>query len=127
MPQKQSLEYKIIVDPAANMVTIRVPRSAFGEGFDPSRAGYVGAVLSQDGFPAMGVWRVRDVETQAAQWRIGGAPADTNHTRIMDVAWPADGKPAQAEFLSKYPASKETNMDKLGPDDFAQVPLLKAK
>lgn len=126
-PQKQSVEFKIIVDPAANMVTIRVPRAALGEGFEPTKAGYVGVVLSQDGFPAAGVWRVRDVEAQAAQWRIGGAPADTNHTRIMDVAWPADGKPTQAEFLGKYPASKETNMDKLGPDDFAQVPVLRAK
>ena len=127
VPQKQSAELKIIVDPAANIVTLRVPRSVFGDGFDPKKAGYVGVVLSQDGYPAAGVWRVRDVEAQAAQWSVGGAPADTNHTRILDVAWPADAKPTQFDFLSEYPASKETNMDKLGPDDFAKIPLLRAK
>ena len=84
-------------------------------------------VMSQEGFPSTGVWRVRDVEAQAAQWKVGGAPADTNHTRILDVAWPADARPAQFDFLSRYPASKETNMDKLGPDDFPQIPLLRAK
>lgn len=104
-----------------------MPRSVFGEGFDPKKASYVGAVLSQDGFPSAGVWRVRDVEAQAAQWRVGGAPADTNHTRIIDVAWPADAKPRQFEFLSNYPASKETNMDKLRLDDFPQIPVLRAK
>jgi alpha-amylase/alpha-mannosidase (GH57 family) len=127
VPQKQSAELKIMVDAAANSVTLRAPRSVFGDGFDPKRAGYVGVVLSQDGFPATGVWRVRDVEVRAAQWRLGGAPADTNHTRILDVAWPADAKPTQFEFLGKYPASQEPNMDKLGPDDFALVPLLRAK
>jgi alpha-amylase/alpha-mannosidase (GH57 family) len=127
VPQKQSTELKIIVDAAASTVTLRVPRSVFGDGFDPKKAGYVGVVLGQEGYPAAGVWRVRDVEAQAAQWRVGGAPADTNHTRIMDVAWPADAKHTQFDFLSEYPASKETNMDKLGPDDFAQIPLLRAK
>jgi carbohydrate-binding DOMON domain-containing protein len=125
--QKQSAELKAIVDSAANIVTLRVPRSVFGDGFDPKKAGYVGVVLSQEGFPAAGVWRVRDVEAQAAQWKVGGAPADTNHTRILDVAWPADARPTQFDFLSHYPASKETNMDKLGPDDFAKIPLLRAK
>jgi len=127
VPQKQSAELKIIVDSAANLVTLRVPRSVFGDGFDPKKAGYIGVVLGQEGYPTAGVWRVRDVEAQAAQWRVGGAPADANHTRIMDVAWPADARPTQFDFLSGYPASKETNMDKLGPDDFAKIPLLRAK
>ncbi len=124
VPQKTSDEVKISVDPAANAVTLRVPRSALGEGFDPLKAGYAAVVLSQDGFPAAGVWRVRDVEAQAAQWRLGGAPSDTNHTRIVDVAWPANAKPSQFDLLSKYPPSTEPNMDKLGPDDFPQIPLL---
>lgn len=126
-PQKVSLEPKIIVDPAASTVTLRVPRAAFGEGFDPARAGYLAVVLSQDGYPAAGVWRVRDVEKAASQWRLGGAPADTNHTRILDVAWPEGATPSQAELLGTYPASQEANMDKLGPDDFCQLPLLTAK
>jgi carbohydrate-binding DOMON domain-containing protein len=127
VPQKISAEIKIIVDPAANSVTLRVPRAVLGDKFDPVKAGYAGIVLSQDGFPTAGVWRVRDVEAQAAQWWLGGAPADTNHTRIVEVAWPADAKPTQFDFLGKYPAAKETSMDKLGPDDFAQIPLLRVK
>ncbi|HPL30023.1 MAG TPA: glucodextranase DOMON-like domain-containing protein [Anaerolineae bacterium] len=126
-PQKVGYEPKIIVDPAARMVTLRVPREAFGSGFDPAKAGYAAVVMSQDGYPAAGVWRVRDVEAKAAQWRLGGAPADTNHTRIIDVAWPEGARPAQAEFLASYPASQEANMDKLTPDDFCQVPLLTAQ
>lgn len=127
VPQKVAAEPKIIVDPAANAVTLRVPRAAFGDGFDPAKAGYVAVVLSQEGYPAAGVWRVRDVNAKAEQWRLGGAPADTNHTRILDVAWPEAAKPTQAEFLGKYPASQEANIDKLGPDDFCQLPLLRAK
>jgi len=69
------------------------------------------------------VWRVRDVDEKNAQWRFGGAPADTNHTRIIDLAWPADKTPAQKDSLSKYPASK-ADVGTLKPDDFAQVPVL---
>jgi len=117
--------YKTIVDPARSLVTVRVPKEVFGQDVDPAKWGYVAAVLSQEGFPAPGVWRVREVEATAKQWRIGGAPADTNHTRIMDLAWPADATPTQEEMLSRYPPSQEKNMDTLGPDDFAQVPLLR--
>ena len=81
-------------------------------------------MASQDGYPAAGVRRIREVLAASAQWRIGGAPADTNHTRILDVAWPAEVAPTQEQFLSAYPASKATAMDALTPDDFAQVPML---
>jgi carbohydrate-binding DOMON domain-containing protein len=118
---------KVIVDPKQSTVTMRVPLALFGEGADPTKWGYAAAVLSQEGYPAAGVRRVRDVEAQAAQWRIGGAPGDTNHTRIMDLAWPADTTPTQAEILGIYPPSQEKSMDALSPDDFAQVPLIVPK
>ena len=117
--------FKIIVDPAAQLVTLRVPRGVFGEG-DPSEWGYAAVVLSQEGFPATGVWRVRDVEASASQWRFGGAPADINHTRIIDLAWPADAVPAQAEILSAY-EGKTGDIAALTADDFAQIPLLSAR
>jgi alpha-amylase/alpha-mannosidase (GH57 family) len=126
-PKKLPVAPKVVVDPAQSLVTIRVPKSAFGDNPDPTQWGYVAAVLSQEGFPAAGVWRVRDVEARSAQWRFGGAPADTNHTRIIDLAWPADRKPTQEDILGMYPASQDKNMDNLGPDDFAQVPLLRVK
>ncbi len=113
--------FKIIVDPAARTVTLRVPRSVFGEG-DPQAWGYVAAVLSQEGFPSTGVWRVRDVNPTAAQWRFGGGPDDVNHTRIIDLAW--DGTPTQEEILSTYPSSK-ADIATLGPDDFPQLQMLR--
>ena len=58
------------------------------------------------------------------QWRFGGAPSDTNHTRIIDLAYPADFSPTQEEALSTYPASQESDMDALTADDFAQLPML---
>jgi alpha-amylase/alpha-mannosidase (GH57 family) len=121
-----NVDYKILVDPAAQRVTIRVPLSVFGASFDPGQAGYAVAVLSQDGFPAAGVWRVRDVEASSSQWRLGGSPADVNHTRIIDLIQASDVKPAQEEELSQYPA-KTGDVGALTPDDFAIVPLIVAK
>lgn len=122
-PKSVGAEMKIAVDPLARKVTIRVPRNSFPEG-DPADWGYLGVVLGQEGFPATGVWRVRDVKKQAAQWRFGGAPEDTNHTRIVDLAWPDGATPTQEGMLSTYPPSQETDMDSLGPEDFAQVGML---
>lgn len=123
-PKQVSTEMSIAVDPVARTVTVRVPRAVFPDG-DPATWSYLGVVLGQEGFPASGVWRVRDVEEEAAQWRFGGAPADTtNHTRIIDLAWPADATPGQEQMLSNYPPSEEPDMDKLEPEDFAQVEML---
>ncbi|MBL7183689.1 MAG: glycoside hydrolase [Anaerolineae bacterium] len=119
----------IISDPGQNKITIRVAKKVFAESLgletlDPASWSYLAAVMSQEGYPASGVWRVRDVEVAAQQWRIGGGPSDTNHTRIIDVAYPADFSPTQEEALSAYPPSQETDMDALGPDDFAQLPMV---
>ena len=124
-PQKMDVSMKIVVDPAARKVTVRVPKAAFGEAV-PQDWGYLAVLLGQEGYPAPGVMRVRDVEAQAAQWRFGGAPADTNHTRIIDVWLPADASPTQEQALSAYPASQEKDMDKLTADDLAQLPMLRA-
>ena len=107
---------------AARTVLLRVPKTAFGDG-DPAKWGYAAVVLGQEGYPSAGVWRVRDVEEKAAQWRFGGAPADNNHPRIIDLIWPGDKSPSQKDFLSKYTSSK-AEVGTLKPDDFAQIPLL---
>jgi alpha-amylase/alpha-mannosidase (GH57 family) len=114
---------KAIIDPAQQAATLRVPLALFGEGADPTAWGYAAALLSQDGYPSSGVRRVRDVQPTAEQWRIGGGPDDTNHTRIMDLVWPAGASPDQATILSTYPSSQDA-VGSLAPDDFAQVPLL---
>jgi alpha-amylase/alpha-mannosidase (GH57 family) len=121
----------IISDPGQNRITIRLPKKVLAESLgvdvatlDPASWGYLGVVMSQEGYPASGVWRVRDVEPSPQQWRLGGAPPDTNHTRIIDVAYPADFSPSQEEALGTYAPSQESDMDALGPDDFAQVPVV---
>jgi len=78
--------------------------------------------MSQDGVPATGGLRVRDVQQSAEQWRLGGAPNDTNHTRIIDMAWPQDAAITQAEMLGTYPSSNEA-VSNLSEDDFAQMEL----
>ncbi len=120
--QVTGVSFKVIVDPAAQTVTLRVPRFVFGEG-DPATWGFAAAVLSQEGYPSTGVWRVRDVNFSAEQWRFGGAPQDANHTRIIDLAW--DSTPAQNEILSTYPP--RVDIASLTADDFAQIPLLLVK
>ena len=121
----------IASDPGQSKITIRVPKKVFADtlglevdALDAASWGYLGVVMGQEGYPASGVWRIRDVEPAPQQWRFGGAPADTNHTRILDVAYPVSQTPAQEEALSTYPPSQEGNMDALGPDDFAQLSLV---
>jgi len=116
-PVKMDVPLKIIVDPVARTVTLRLPKDAIPG--DPKTFGYLGVMLGQEGFPAAGVWRVRDVEPNAAQWRFGGGAQDTNHTRIIDVAW--DGTPSQEELLTKYKSSQESALELIPSDDFAQL------
>ena len=124
----------IVSDAGQSRITIRMPKKVLAEqlgvevaALQPASWGYLAVVLGQEGYPASGVWRVRDVEAASQQWRFGGAPADKNHTRIIDVAFPEGSTPTQEEALSTYPASQEQNMDNLGPDDFAQLPLVRPK
>lgn len=113
--------FKIIVDTAKSTVTLRVPREVFGDG-DPTQWGYAAVVLSQDGYPAAGVWRVRDVQATAAQWRIGGgADGVTNQTRIIDMVW-IDTTVTQEQMLSTFTPSS-ANVDTLTPDDFPIIQL----
>ena len=118
------VDFKIIVDPASSTVTLRVPRAVFGEG-DPTQWAYAAAVLSQDGYPSTGVWRVRDVNASSEQWRLGGGPNDTNHTRIIDLAWPEGESPTQEEMLSTYTSSAA--LGQLSADDFPQLQMLVAQ
>jgi alpha-amylase/alpha-mannosidase (GH57 family) len=124
-PEKVAGNLVISADPGQRKITLKVPRSVVGD--KPEHWKYLAVVLSQEGYPSSGVWRVREVLPAAEQWRLGGAPNDTNHTRIIDVALPADATPDQFKLLSTYKPSAESNMDKLGPDDFAQLPMVQAK
>jgi len=119
-PEKTSIGFAIVSDPDQRKITIKVPRKALGDKLETWK--YLAVVLSQDGYPATGVWRVRDVLSAAQQWRLGGAPADANHTRLIDVALPPTAD--QFKLLSTYRPSNEANLDRLSPDDFAQLPMI---
>jgi hypothetical protein len=132
VPLGDSATLNIVSDAGQNKITIRVPKKVLADSLGvevgelaPATWGYLGAVMSQEGYPASGVWRIRDVEASAQQWRFGGAPADTNHTRIIDVAYPEGLTPTQEEGLSDYPPSQEADMDALGPDDFGQLEMVR--
>lgn len=115
---------KVYVDSGKNAVIVSVPVEYLGEG-DPGYWGYAVAVLGQEGYPAEGVWRVRDVSQAAESYRFGGAPADNNHTRIIDLLFPAVGPTSQESILQTYPSSAAP-VDATNPDNFAIIPLLLA-
>ncbi|MFO7683402.1 MAG: glucodextranase DOMON-like domain-containing protein, partial [Chloroflexota bacterium] len=119
----EASEFFVVADPGQQKVTIRVPKSILGD--DPENWRYAAAVLSQEGFPSGGVWRVRDVAPAAEEWRIGGAPAGaTNHTRIMDLVWVEAGQ--QEAWLADFPPSSANQPD-LTIDDFARVEMFGAE
>lgn len=113
--------YTIITNPGQRRVTIRVPRGLIPG--DPSTWALAVAILSQEGFPAAGVWRVRDVQEQAEQWRIGGGTGSPADTRILDILWPADRQPTQ-ESLLRHGNPADVDIGSLGPDQLPQVPMI---
>ncbi len=81
----------ISVLPEQGLVTARVPKASIPDGLDLTTAGIGVAVMSQEGFPSPGVRRVRDVETDAAQWSIGGGDSAAGDTRVLDALFPDGG------------------------------------
>lgn len=110
------------VDPLGS-VTVRVSIDALGGG-DPATWAFAVVVLSQDAFPARGVRRVRDVAPAASQWRLGGAPRDTNHTRIIDIFVPPGSGSTQEASLGTYPPTPTADPATLNADQFGSVPVL---
>lgn len=116
---------KVYVDNSQNAVIASLPVEFLGEG-NPASWSFAVALLGQEGYPAAGVWRVRDVNQKAEGYRFGGAPADNNHTRIIDLLIPEGAAVSQEEALGTYPSSASP-VDGKGPDDFAIVPLISIK
>ena len=112
---------KVYVDNSQNAVVASVPVEFFGEG-DPAVWAFTVALLGQEGYPADGVWRVRDISLKSEAYRFGGAPADNNHTRIIDLLIPEGAEVSQQDALGAYPSSASP-VDGKGPDDFAIVPM----
>jgi carbohydrate-binding DOMON domain-containing protein len=120
-PVETSAQFSIITNPGQRRVTLRVPKSALPG--DPTAWNLALVVLSQEGYPASGVWRVRDVTTVAEQWRIGGGTGSRADTRVMDVLWPEGNQPLQAELL-QHDNPVDVDLSSLEADDFAQVPMV---
>jgi carbohydrate-binding DOMON domain-containing protein len=118
----------IVVDAQEGVVDVRVPLDAIGPDFDPATAGYLAIVLSQEGAggDASKRGRVRDITPAGGQWVFGGAPDDTNHTRIIDAALPEGVEPTQEAGLSDYQPSQE-DFSTLPPSAFGQLPMVVAK
>lgn len=111
--------FDVVVFGDKGRVVVRIPLSLLGGG-DPATWGYAVAVMSQEGFPSSGVRRVRDVEPVAQTFRLGGAPDDANHTRIVDAASTNEGE--QEELLSGYTGA--ASIEGLSPEDFGVIPVL---
>jgi alpha-amylase/alpha-mannosidase (GH57 family) len=115
-----SSDMMIVADPGQQRVTVRVPMSILGS--NPETWRYAAMVLGQEGYPAGGVMRVRDVNPAAEQWRFGGAPAgSTNHTRVMDLVW---SEPGQQEAWLGLFTPNTASQSELTELDFARVPFM---
>jgi alpha-amylase/alpha-mannosidase (GH57 family) len=113
--------FTITTNPGQRRITIRVPRSLLPG--DPAGWSYAVVVLSQEGYPSAGVWRVRDVQQNAEQWRIGGGTGSVADTRIMDILWPEGSTPVQADLLQSR-APEGAALSDLEPDQYPQVPMI---
>ena len=82
-------DFDVVVLGDRGKVIVRVPKAIFGEG-DPAEWGYALVVMSQEGFPAPGVRRVRDVSPTAEQWRVGGGGS----VKSVGVGGPLTGRGA---------------------------------
>lgn len=114
---------QIITNPGQRRVTINVPRRLLPEG-DPVNWAFAVTILSQEGYPSAGVWRVRDVLPEAEQWRIGGGTGSTLDTRIMDLLWPAGGEGTQEDYLSNPRLGEEVDLERLSADEYPKVPMI---
>jgi carbohydrate-binding DOMON domain-containing protein len=114
-----SSDFQILTDPGQQRISIRIPSSILGE--NPEVWKFAAMVLGQEGYPSAGVMRVRDVNQVAEQWRFGGGPADSNHTRVIDLVWPEAG--IQESWLNTYTTSLAGQPD-LTVTDFAKVGML---
>jgi hypothetical protein len=114
-------ELGIITNPGQRRVTLRVPKTALPG--DPRVWKIAVAVMSQEGYPSSGVWRIRDVALVAEQWRIGGGTGSRADTRILDFLWPEGNSPSQGELLENANPT-DVDLDELGPDEYPQVPMV---
>ncbi len=112
-----SVPVTIITDPGKNLILAKIPLGSIPG--DPITWKFAVAVMSNDGY---GINGVRDVSSGGGQWALGGAPADKNHSRLIDVLWPVGASPTQEEILLTYIPS-QADPTGLSAADFPKVIL----
>lgn len=122
-PVELGAEPVIITNPGQRRVTINVPRRLLPDS-DPNSWAFAVALMSQEGYPAAGVWRVRDVLEEGEQWRIGGGTNSNLDTRIMDILWPEENEGDQMNFLTNPFPGEEVILDELSLDYYPQIPMV---
>lgn len=122
-PVELSGELIIVANPGQRRVTISVPRRLLPDS-DPSTWTFAVTLMSQEGYPSSGVWRVRDVLENGEQWRIGGGTGSNLDTRIMDLLWPEGNEGFQEDFLTNNLAGQEVDLSELAPGEYPQVPMI---
>ncbi len=104
---------RVSQDPVNRVISVRIPRAALGE---PQPGwGYQVFVLSQEGYPAPGSLRVREVLSTAQEWRLGGGDDSEIDPNVIDMLAPAGT--TQEAILGAYG---------VGARKLAEVPMVYA-
>jgi carbohydrate-binding DOMON domain-containing protein len=103
---KRLAEVKANVIAQERTIVVTVPKSIIGD--QPQNWGYLVAILSQEGFPSAGNWRVREVLAQAQEYRLGGGRDDTLDPNIIDILVP-EGM-SQEKILGAYEQTGEEDV-----------------
>jgi carbohydrate-binding DOMON domain-containing protein len=99
-------EVKTQVVPQEHTITVTVPKKIIGD--HPQDWGYLVVLTSQEGFPSAGNWRVREVLSEAQEYRLGGGRDDNLDPNIIDILVPEDL--SQEEILGAYETTGEQVM-----------------
>jgi len=91
-------EVKTQIVPQEHTITVTVPKKIIGD--QPQDWGYLVVLTSQEGFPSAGNWRVREVLSEAQEYRLGGGRDDNLDPNIIDILVP-EGQ-SQEEILGAY-------------------------
>jgi carbohydrate-binding DOMON domain-containing protein len=91
-------ELKTQIIPQEHTIRVTVPKKIIGD--RPQDWGYLVVLTSQEGFPAAGNWRVREVLVDAQEYRLGGGRDDNLDPNIIDILVP-EGQ-SQEEILGAY-------------------------
>jgi alpha-amylase/alpha-mannosidase (GH57 family) len=102
---------RVSQDPVNKIISIRIPGAALGE--PQPTWGYQVFILSQEGYPAPGNLRVREVLSTAQEWRLGGGDDSEIDPNVIDLLAPP-GK-TQEEILGAYD---------VGAGRLAEVPMV---